>query len=232
MEHLFTTLSQAVAGADGLALAAAFAWGVCSILLSPCHLASLPLIVGFIGAQERMTVRQAFATALLFAVGILATIAGIGAVTAAAGRLMGDVGRWSSVAVAVVFVMTGLCLLGVIRLPFGRADPAGMTRKGLLAALTLGLVFGVALGPCTFAFLAPMLAVTFKLAATRPASGLLLLAAFAAGHCSVIVAAGTGTGLVRRYLAWTGQSSGARLLRRACGLLVLLVGLYMILATR
>jgi len=37
-----------------------------------------------------------------------------------------------------------------------------MQRKGLLAAFLLGLVFGIALGPCTFAYMAPMLAVAFR----------------------------------------------------------------------
>ena len=232
MEQLFTVLSHAVEGSAGVALAAAFAWGLCSILLSPCHLASIPLIVGFIGEQDRMTVRRAFATALLFALGILVTIAGIGAATAAAGRMLGDVGRWGNYAVAAIFFVMGLSLLGAINLPIGGARMDGAKRKGLLAAFVLGLVFGVALGPCTFAFMAPMLAMTFRLAATNLAYGLALLAAYGAGHCSVIVLAGTFTGLVRRYLNWTGKSRGALILRRACGVLVLLGGLYLVYTAR
>ena len=73
MEQLFTNLSHAVEGAPAIALGASFVWGVLSIILSPCHLASLPLIVGFISEQGQVTVRRAFWTATLFAVGILAT---------------------------------------------------------------------------------------------------------------------------------------------------------------
>ena len=86
MEELFTTLNHAVEGAPTLALGAAAVWGILSIVLSPCHLASLPLIVGFISEQGPVTFRRAFWTATLFAVGILITIAGIGAITAAGGR--------------------------------------------------------------------------------------------------------------------------------------------------
>ena len=86
MQELFTNLSRAVEGAPAIALVASVAWGVLSIVLSPCHLASVPLIVGFISEQEQVTVRRAFWTATLFAVGILITIAAIGAITAAAGR--------------------------------------------------------------------------------------------------------------------------------------------------
>jgi cytochrome c-type biogenesis protein len=48
------------------------------------------------------------------------------------------------------------------------------------------------------------------------------------GHCSVIVAAGTSTGLAQRYLHWTEQSSGAMVVRRICGVLVLMGGAYLI----
>ena len=67
MEQIFTTLSHAVEGAPAVAVSAAFLWGVLSILLSPCHLSSLPLIAGFINGQGEMTTRKAFITSLLFA---------------------------------------------------------------------------------------------------------------------------------------------------------------------
>ncbi len=232
MEQLFTTLSRAVEGSAGLALAAAFAWGVLSILLSPCHLASIPLIVGFIDQQGRITTRRAFAISLLFAVGILITIGVIGAITAAAGRMMGDIGRWGNYAVAVIFFVVGLYLLDAIRLPLPGAAQPGLKRKGMLAAFILGLVFGVALGPCTFAYMAPMLAVTFKLAATNLPYGILLLVLYGLGHCGVIVLAGTFTEVVQRYLNWNERSQGAGILKKVCGVLVLLGGLYLIYTAR
>src|SRR5665811_597271 len=145
MEQLFTNLSHAVEGAPLLALGAAIVWGILSIILSPCHLASIPLIVGFISEQGQVTTRRAFWTSTLFAVGILVTIAAIGAITAAAGRMMGDVGRYGNYFVALIFFVVGLHLVGVIPLPFSGAGPVGMKRKGYLAALILGLVFGLSL---------------------------------------------------------------------------------------
>ena len=232
MEQLFTALSRAVEGSAVLALSAAFVWGVLSILLSPCHLASIPLIVGFIDQQGRMTTRRAFTISLLFSVGILITIAMIGVITAAAGRMLGDVGRWGNYGVAVIFFVVGLYLLDAIRIPMPGAAQPGVKRKGLLAAFILGLVFGVALGPCTFAFMAPMLAVTFKLAATNLPYGILLLAIYGVGHCAVIVLAGTFTEVVQHYLNWSEKSKGAVILKRICGVLVLLGGLYLIYTAR
>ena len=228
MERLFTGLSRAVEGAPAVALAAAFAWGVLSILLSPCHLASIPLIVGFIDEQGRISTKRAFVISSVFAVGILITIAAVGAITAAAGRMLGDVGPWGNYAVAVVFFLVGLHLLDVIPMPWSGPGRVGTKRKGLLAAVLLGLVFGVALGPCTFAYMAPMLGVTFRAAATSPAHGVLLLAMYGAGHCSVIVFAGTFTGAVQGYLNWNERSKGAVIVKRICGVLVLLGGLWLL----
>jgi len=232
MEQLFTSLSRAVEGSAALALGAAFVWGVLSILLSPCHLASIPLIVGFIDQQGRMTTRRAFTVSLLFSLGILITIAVIGVITAAAGRMLGDVGRWGNYGVAVIFFVVGLYLLDAIRIPMPGAAQPGVKRKGMLAAFILGLVFGVALGPCTFAYMAPMLAVTFRLAATNLPYGVLLLAVYGVGHCAVIVLAGTFTEVVQHYLNWNETSKGAVVLKKVCGGLVLLGGLYLIYTAR
>jgi len=228
IEQLFTTLTHAVEGKPAIALAAAFVWGILSIILSPCHLASIPLIIGFINEQGRISTKRAFVTSTLFAVGILITIAAIGAITAAAGRMLGDVGKYGNYFVAVIFFLVGLHLLGIIPIPWSGPGQIGFKRKGLLAAFIIGLVFGIALGPCTFAYMAPMLAVTFKLAATKLFYGVLLLLIYGIGHCSVIVLAGTSTELVQRYMNWNEKSKGAIIVKKTCGVLVLLGGLYLI----
>jgi cytochrome c-type biogenesis protein len=221
-----------VEGAPALALGASFVWGVLSILLSPCHLASIPLIVGFIDQQGRMSTRRAFAISALFAGGILITIAAIGAVTAAAGRMLGDLGRYGNYGVALVFFLVGLHLLGVIPMPWSGPGKVGLKRKGLVAALVLGLVFGVALGPCTFAYMAPMLGIALRLGATSLPYGVLLLGAYGVGHCSVIVLAGTSTELVQKYLNWDARSKGTTVVKRVCGVLVILAGVYMVYTAR
>ena len=228
MQELFTQLTRAVEGTWFIALSASFIWGVLSILLSPCHLASIPLIVGFIDDQGRISTKRAFWISTLFAVGILTTIAGIGAITAAAGRMMGDVGKYGNYFVALIFFVVGLNLLGVIPTPWSGPGQVGMKRKGTLAAFILGLVFGIALGPCTFAYMAPMLGVTFKLASTNFTYGVLLLLVYGIGHCSVIVFAGTFTEIVQRYMNWNEKSKGAMILKKICGILVLLGGVWLI----
>lgn len=231
IQELFTNLTHAVEGSPLIAFSAALVWGILSILLSPCHLASIPLIVGFIDEQGRITTRRAFTISLLFSIGILIAIGVIGAITAVAGHMMGDLGPYVNYGVAIIFFLVGLHLFGMIPMPWSALGQVGMKRKGLLAAFLLGLIFGIALGPCTFAFMAPMLAVTFKVAATNLSYGIVLLGVYGVGHCSVIVLAGTFTELVQHYLNWNEASKGAVILKRICGILVLLGGIWLIYMT-
>jgi len=228
MEEIFIALTHALKGEPIIAVAAALLWGVLSIVLSPCHLASIPLIVGFIDKQGLISTRRAFYISSLFAAGILITIGLVGIVTALAGRMAGDIGAYGYYGVALVFFAVGLHLLDVLPLPWSGPGNVGMKRKGLLAAFIIGLVFGIALGPCTFAYMAPILAITFTLGAENFAYGILLMTLYGIGHCSIIVLAGTFTEIVQRYLNWTEGSRGADLVRKTCGVLVVLAGMYMI----
>lgn len=228
MEQLFATFSRAIEGAPAVALTAAAVWGILSVVLSPCHLSSIPLIVGFISDQGKLTPRRALGISTLFAAGILVTIALIGVITAQAGRLMGDVGPYGSYLVAAVFFLVGLHLLGVIPMPWSGPGQVGMKRRGPLAAFILGLIFGIAVGPCTFAFMAPILGVTFRVASANPVYAVALLLLYGVGHCAVIAVAGASTGLVQRYLNWNEGSKGASIVRKVCGVLILIGGAYLI----
>ena len=228
--ELFTWLSTALTQSPGIAILAAFVWGVLSVILSPCHVACIPLIVGFIDGQGSITTRRAFVLSLLFGLGILITIGVIGLITGLAGRMIGDIGGYGNYFVAVIFFAIGLNLLDILPLPFmeGGANP-NFKKKGLLAAFILGLLFGVALGPCTFAYMATMLGVVFSIASTRIIFALSLLLAYGIGHCAVLVFAGTFTEAVQHYLHWTEKSKGAVILKKVCGVLVILGGVYLIL---
>ncbi len=92
----------------------------------------------------------------------------------------------------------------------------------------LGLIFGIALGPCTFAYMATMLGIVFSMASAQIVLAMSLLAAFAVGHCAVLVLAGTFTEMVQHYLQWSENSKGAVILKKICGVLVILGGVYLI----
>lgn len=228
MGGILSALAQALEQSVPLALGAAFTWGVLSILLSPCHLASIPLVIGYIGRQGTVTTRRSLTLSITFAIGILITIAAVGGVTAAAGRLIGDVGRIGNFVMAGVFVLVGLYLLDVIRLSWRAPLGTKVRVGGLPGAMILGLLFGIALGPCTFAYLAPMLAVAFDVGTNDVLFSAALLLTFAVGHCAVIAVAGASIGAVQRYLNWNEASQAITWVKRVCGVLVICGGGYLI----
>ena len=227
LEQILTSLSSGLSQSLGWALLAAFGWGVVSIVFSPCHLASVPLVVGFISTQENASTERAFRLSLVFSLGVLVSIALIGVVTASLGRLFGDLGAVGNVAVAAVFFVFGLYLMA-LPLSWASRFPSTTRLRGMPAAMGLGLVFGVGLGPCSFAFLAPLLMIVFGQAETDYTLAVGLLGAFALGHCGVIVLAGTAASRAQTLVSWGGRSRVARWVRRGCGVLVVLAGVYLL----
>lgn len=228
IDGIFTALYDAMTGSVLLAIIASFTWGVLSIILSPCHLSSIPLIVGFISSQGHAAVGRTFNISLIFSLGILITIAVIGFITASFGRLLGDIGVTGNYLVAGIFFIVGLYLLDIIKLEWNTQSINKTRFTGLTAALSLGLIFGLALGPCTFAYMAPVLGVVFQTSQTNFLYSILLLAAFGAGHCSVITAAGVLSGYIQKYLNWSQESKALVYTKRFCGILVILGGAYLI----
>ncbi len=230
MGELLAAFGEAFLASGVLALAAAFSWGVLSVALSPCHLSSVPLVVAYMsGGTELPSGRRALWLSSAFAAGILVSIGLVGLATAAAGRMLGDVGRAGNWILATVFFVVGLNLLGVLPLPsLGRA-PTSPRRRGASGAVLLGLVFGVALGPCTFAFMAPLLGIALRAAGTGGAArSALLVALFGVGHAAAIALAGTS---VQTATRWVGGKTGARsiaVFRSVAGVSVLLGGAYFV----
>lgn len=229
MSDLFGALTKAVEGAGWLAVPAAFVWGILSVLLSPCHLTSVPLVIGYINRGEATSTRRAVWTATCFAGGVLITLAIAGGVALAAGRLMGrQTGIWGNIVVAVVLLVFGLYLLGALRLPAGLASPTVHPRRDALGALILGLVMGMALGPCAFAYLAPVLAVVFDMSGSSISLGVGMLLAFAVGHSAVIMLMGAFAGALRKVVTWNQRSRAASIIRKVCGLLLIVGAGYMV----
>jgi cytochrome c-type biogenesis protein len=98
--------------------------------------------------------------------------------------------------------------------------------------LLLGLLFGVALGPCTFAFMGPLLGLAFRAGSMNSGLGLWMIALYGLGHAGVMAFAGASTGLVQRLLNWNGRERGALWLKQGSGVAVILGGLYFLWTAR
>ena len=220
--ELLAPLSDALAGTGWIAALAALGWGFVSIWLSPCHLAGIPLVVGYLSVTDGAPDPYRRARVILaFALGSLLSLLPLGLVTLLLGRVAGDLGISSNYLVASLCLAAGLYLLDWLPPPWaGRGLPRPATR-GPWTALGLGLIFGLALGPCAFAWIAPVLGVAGMQAAAGLALPALLLAPFALGHLAGVLLAASSLALVQGWLDALGRHRGLRLGRAACGVLLL-----------
>lgn len=228
MSELFSALVSAFTQSYLVAGAAAFAWGLCSVIFSPCHLASIPLLVAYVNEQDAKTPRHAAGLSMLFALGILLTIAFTGAISAIAGHALEQAGAKGSFLVCAIFFLFGLDLLGVISIPWFGAKKEHVKSKGALGALVLGLLFGIAAGPCTIAFMAPILAATFYASTSNILLGIVLLLLFGLGHCAVLVLAGTFAERAQHLAQWNRETQTAKRVKSVLGTLLILTGLYLL----
>ncbi len=222
VSDLVFQLTDAVSGTPAIALGASLVWGVISVLLSPCHLGTIPLVVGFVGSGTATTRGRGTALAFSFAGGMLAAILLVGMVVFWLGHALTAFGAASNYIIAAIFLLAGLNLVGILPMPDKGLSIGGIKGKGMLAAAGVGLVLGIGLSPCTFAFIAPILGATAGSVARHPALSVGMLLAFGIGHCGVIGGAGSSTEFVQRYLDWSDESRTVKVAKFVCGVLVLL----------
>jgi cytochrome c-type biogenesis protein len=190
----------------------------------PCNLATIPLIVGFVGGSRDLSRRRAFALSLAFAVGLAITFMLLGVAAALVGGLIGASNRWWYYLVAGICFLIGLRMLGVFQfdLPMifgGLRERIGL--KGVLGALALGLISGLVASQCATPVLAAIL--TYVMAEGAISYGATLLFVYALGRGVPVVLAGTFTGALKGMQALGRWSP---VIEKASGVIVLAVGFY------
>lgn len=211
------------------ALWGAFAWGMAGVLISPCGMAVIPLVVGYIQTSRTSSYWGSFCISVVFSSGIFANLLLVGLLTSGAGSVVARYDYWLSRIVGVVFILIGLHLAGLIRIPWfqGKAMD-GNGKKGLKGALALGLFSGLALGPCSFAFALPILSLSAQTSALNPLLGVSMVVAYGLGHCSVLVLAGTFSEWIGKYLRWGGETRLLKVFSALCGLGLIAGGVYLL----
>lgn len=200
-----------------------FAGGILTSL-GPCNVATVPLIVGFVGGGKIITRRRSFALSLAFAAGLAITFMLLGVVAALVGGVLGMTSQWWYYLVAAVCIAIGLQMLGALplSLPAWFSDlRQGVTLKGLPGALALGLVSGLVASQCATPVLAAIL--TYVMSEAALVYGATLLFVYALGRGVPVVIAGTFAGALKGMLA---LGRWAVVMERSAGVLIIGVGFY------
>ena len=229
LETFFQTVNEWIQSGAGIASLGCFMWGMISVVFSPCHLASIPLIVAYVGGQETLVKpRQAACYSIAFTVGLFITIALIGIICALLGRMLGDVGNYWQILVGLVLIWVALGMLGVQKCTMSGNLLCKLNLRGMFGALVLGLAYGILSGSCTFGFIAPILAIVTV--QEKVLTGVLFILLFAVGHCLPIVVAGSSTAAVKRLMENSRWQGAGNWFRKGAGVLIGILGLYFMAA--
>lgn len=197
---------------------------------SPCALATVPLVVGYVGGHAGDDVSKnrprAFLYSLAFVLGLATTFTALGAAAALLGQLIGNIGGPWFIALGLLAAAMGLHLIGWLPLRLPTLPHWQPKVAGPLGALLLGAVFGIVSSPCA----TPVLVALLGLVATQGevAYGISLLFVYALGHCVLMLAAGTFTGLVSAWAKSRGMMAFSLRLKQALGLLLVATGGYLV----
>lgn len=228
LDTIFLTINNWIVAESAVAGIGSFLWGMVSVLFSPCHLASIPLIVAYVGGQQQILgSRQAASYSAAFTLGLFITIALIGIVCAILGRMLGDIGNFWQVFVGLVLVWVALGMFGVEKCSMsGGLLLNRLNLKGIFGAFGLGLAYGVFSGSCTFGFIAPILAIITV--QQKIASGVILILLFAIGHCLPIVVAGSSAAMVKKVLENSRWQGAGIWFRKGAAVVICIIALYFI----
>ena len=187
--------------------------------LTPCMLSMLPITIGYIGGYEAKSRLQAAAQSVWFSLGLATTLAALGILAAAAGRIYGQIGIGLPIAVSAIAILMGLNLLELLplRLPnWGGMEWISKELPEGVRSYLIGLTFGLVASPCSTPVLASLLAYTASTG--DPLLGGVLLLTYTIGYVAPLVLAGTFTASlkkileVRRWSGWVTPTSGVLLI--------------------
>jgi cytochrome c biogenesis protein CcdA len=218
-------IEQIVAAYPLLAFGAVFLAGIISSA-SPCVLATIPLVIGFVGGYADGDRKKAFLYSVAFVLGLSITFTAFGAAAGLLGTMFGTLGGWWYVAAGTVALVMGGQMMGLyeIRLPVRRDYRP--KQGGIVGSFLLGLFFGVVSSPCA----TPVLVVILTFVATKGKVlyGTALLFTYAVGHCMLMLAAGTFTGFIESFVKARGVVNFSSWTKRLGGFIVAIVGGYLL----
>jgi len=175
-------------------LFASFIGGVLASL-SPCSLAMLPLIIGYVGGYSKGTPFRTFLQLCCFILGTAIVFTVIGVVCALTGSVFASaMGGYFTLIIASLLLVMGLKLLEILDFETPtiiKAMPTNSTNSIFLYPILLGITFALAGTPCSTPILAGIMA--FAAIGKNLSLAILMLFLFALGQGVILILAGLFT---------------------------------------
>ena len=193
--------------------------------LSPCSLAMLPIIIGYVGGYSDAKPLKTFIQMLFFVLGTAIVFSAIGIICAITGKVLGSfAGGYFGIILAGILLVMGLKLVGILdfELPvIIKEIPQNDGTNTFLYPILLGGIFALAGSPCSTPILAGIMAVA-SLSSSIP-QAIIMLFLFSLGQGVIIILAGSLTSHLKN---WKGFYKFSDLLLKISGWLLVIAGLY------
>ena len=194
MDNLVQVFSDPSASTWYLLLIGSFIGGVLASI-SPCSLAMLPLIVGYIGGYSKETPFRTFLQLCCFILGTAIVFTLIGIACALTGNVFASaLGPYFTLLIASLLLVMGLKLLDILEFDTPtiiKAMPQNTTNSIFLYPILLGITFALAGTPCSTPILAGIMA--FAAIGKNLSLAILMLFLFALGQGLILIIAGLFT---------------------------------------
>lgn len=192
-------ISQGLTGGNPLVYLFVLIAGVITSF-TPCVYPILPIIVGYIGAQQVKSKFQAFLLSFSYVIGMAITFSILGIIASLTGMIFGRIqsNPWTYIVVGNVILLMAMWFMDIISIPLPAFVTPKTKNKGYMPALFLGLVSGIIAAPCTAAILVIIL--TYVSSRQNLVFGATLLFTYAIGLGTLIVIAGTFTGFINTLM--------------------------------
>ena len=222
--QIFSTNSTGL-GVWALMFAASLAGGVIASI-SPCSLAMLPLIVGYVGGYSKETPLRTFVQLCFFIFGTAIVFSIIGIICAVTGSVFAStMGGYFTLIMASLLLVMGLKLTDILDFDMPviiKAMPSNSTNSLFLYPVLLGIAFALAGTPCSTPILAGIMA--FAAMGKNLWAAVIMLFLFALGQGLILIVAGLFTSGIKNLKKFAGFSE---ILLKVSGVLLILVALYL-----
>ena len=198
MDNILQAFSDTSQTAWYILLIASFIGGLLASL-SPCSLAMLPLIMGYIGGYSKETPFRTFIQLCCFILGTAIVFTIIGVICALTGSVFASaMGGYFTLIIASLLLVMGLKLLDILEIETPTIIKAMPTNTGnsiFLYPVLLGITFALAGTPCSTPILAGIMA--FAAIGKNMYLAVLMLFLFAIGQGVILILAGLFTSTLK-----------------------------------
>ena len=193
--------------------------------VSPCSLAMLPIIIGYVGGYNNEKPAKTLLQMFMFVMGTAIVFSVIGIICAVTGKVFAAfAGGYFGIILAAIVLVMGLKLVGILDFDLPvliKEMPKSEGHNIYLYPVLLGMVFALAGTPCSTPILAAIMA--FASLSANLVQAIIMLFLFALGQGLILIRAGF---LTSRLKSWKNFYKISDVLLRLSGVLLILASLY------